>query len=106
MMYAASLYRMIINPFFFFNDPAPPESYPLPLHASLPIPGSPPPALPPPTDRRARSSPADPERHRYREPLPPPTATPGTATLRQPRTATEFPRHRSRELREIGRAHV
>src|SRR5256886_14800309 len=23
--------------FFFFNDPAPPEIYPLPLHAALPI---------------------------------------------------------------------
>src|SRR5256885_3813121 len=26
--------------FFFFNDPAPPEIYPLPLHAALPISGS------------------------------------------------------------------
>src|SRR2546421_11416785 len=35
--------------FFFLNDPAPPEIYPLPLHAALPIPphfGCPPPARP------------------------------------------------------------
>src|SRR3990172_2154160 len=36
--------------FFFLNDPPPPDTYPLPLHAALPI-------LPRPASRRERSTP-------------------------------------------------
>src|SRR5256885_13471623 len=34
---AVSEHHIAENLFFFFNDPAPPEFHPLPLHAALPI---------------------------------------------------------------------
>src|SRR5256885_15059508 len=87
--------------FFFLNDPAPPESYPLPLPAALPIP---PRALwPAPRARRADGS--------HGCELPPPRAS------RSPAQARAFPRRagaggsyvRDGQLNrhgEIGRAHV
>src|SRR3989449_8571505 len=56
-----------VSIFFFFNDTAPPEIYPLPLHAALPISAQAPPAgvlpapprgVPPPTARPRSGSPA------------------------------------------------
>src|SRR3712207_7721037 len=55
--------------FFFFNDPAPPEIHPLPLHAPLPS--------PPPSGRRRRPA----------APATPRGCTPAARTARPPRGA-------------------
>src|SRR5256885_17133938 len=87
--------------FFFFNDPAPPKFYPLPLHDALPI----------STQRRHRSPrPSGPERTPNR---PAETAPPAVASAQPSGSARAPPSWRTRPagrqgpgMPQIGRAHV
>src|SRR5256886_14754555 len=88
--------RLSYSFFFFFNDPAPTEISPLPLHDALPISWPPPRAAPPGCSR----APSPASRRR--------TAPPRSARARTPAPAAPPAGVRARALRggEIGRAHV
>src|SRR2546430_1915568 len=77
--------------FFFFNDPAPPEIYPLPLHAPLPI----------PRRRRSRSERASSRRRPDRELRGPPVRRPISDVVRRGRATLSRGRVRAAALRAV-----
>src|SRR2546430_169406 len=77
--------------FFFFNNPAPPEIYPLPLHAPLPI----------PRRRRSRSERASSRRRPDRELRGPPVRRPISDVVRRGRATLSRGRVRAAALRAV-----
>src|SRR5256885_16973354 len=90
--------------FFFYNDPAPPEFYPLPHPAALPISTPPPCTAPPRSPLQPDGSSPRPTRRRHRPSRDRTRGHRGDARLR--RTACSSARRAPVSSAEIGRAHV